>query len=90
MGLFTIDYKTHGTKIVNAYKRAYNYQDTIDDGAGNMIPNPESAQDMTKRKILEFIKSTVAVNSDGVIDADLVAEAAKAADRLENEDMTIS
>ena len=89
MATFLIDYGSHGAKIVAAFSRAYNYQAEIDDGNGNLIPNPESAADMTKRKVLEFIKNTVKANSDVVAAARDTFEAAKEADAVENDSFTI-
>ncbi len=87
MGQYTIDYGTHGPKIVAAFKRAYNYQEFLED---EVTPNPESAADMTKRKVEEYVRGIVDVYSDAVAGADDTAQATKDADRAENSEITVS
>jgi len=46
-------------RTVDAYCARFNYQDFVDDGLGNMIPNPESKTSFTKRIIREEIVAFV-------------------------------
>lgn len=47
-------------ELVEAFKDAYDYQATIPGAFGqSATPNPESAADFTKRKIMEFPKEVL-------------------------------
>jgi hypothetical protein len=42
------------TEAILAYCHAYNYQELIDDGSGELVQNPESKINFTKRMDKEF------------------------------------
>jgi len=45
----------HISRVLDAMSGIYGYQETIDDGGGSMIPNPESTADFAKRMIASFV-----------------------------------
>ena len=47
-------------RILAGFTGEHKYQETIDDGEGNVIPNPESKFNFTKRKIMEYVLACVA------------------------------
>jgi hypothetical protein len=50
-------------RVVDAFTKQYNYQDTIPDPAniGQTLPNPETKAQFTQRMIRTHIKDTVAM-----------------------------
>ena len=91
MGVFTLDYGAHGNELIAAFSEAYNYQSEVDDGEGNMIPNPETEQAHAKRQVREYVK-TIYRNYKGgaVATAQAAVDSAKADIVTEAEDITVS
>ena len=62
------------TRVVDAFTVSYGYQDTIDDGEGNQIPNPQTRNAFTKAQVMKYIKEVVKGH-----EAKAAAEAARVA-----------
>lgn len=73
MATISIDIGANGNRIQDAFAAQYGYQATIPDGSGGTIPNPESKNQFTKRKIAEYVKDVVKGH-----EANLAADAARA------------
>lgn len=56
------------TRIINAFAGEFGYQAQVDDGAGNLIPNPQTKAQFTKAKVTEYVKQ-VTRNYEGNIAA---------------------
>lgn len=60
MARITIDYPDAvGPRITNAFAGQLDYASKVDDGNGNLITNPETKAQFTKRMIQEYIMSVV-------------------------------
>jgi len=49
-------------EVVDAFANVYHYQDQIDDGTGNMMPNPQSKAQFAKAKLVQFVKDVFVAN----------------------------
>jgi hypothetical protein len=62
----------------DAFAAQFLYTDTVDDGTGNQVPNPETKQQFTQRMIRDYVKTVVA-SHEGRVASDTAAAAARAA-----------
>jgi len=48
-------------RVLDGFSMQHGRPDTVDDGNGNQITNPESKDDFTKRLLIDWLKSKVVV-----------------------------
>lgn len=69
------------TRVIDGLALGHGWKPFIDDGNGNIIPNPESKTDYAKRIVKEYVKKSVIRYEAGLAEkaAKIAAEADEAA-----------